>query len=107
VLPAVGDTNRDRGDYESKLTLIVDLINLSLKIRGVTHLHLAYRIKSVTRSSNRGESVLRRTQSNRYLTSEITFLYQRPKDREGGQDGGPLDRWRDWVDMCHVLIHEA
>jgi hypothetical protein len=83
----------DGGDSKPKLTLdLMDPTNLRSKVRVVTHLRLACMIKSATRSSSEGRSALRRTQDDGGLVSEVTFLYRRPKDGEGGQDGGPLDR---------------
>jgi hypothetical protein len=83
----------DHRDSMPKLTLDhMDPTNLRPKVRVATHLRLACRIKSVTRSSSGGGSALRRTQGDGGLASKVTFLYRRPEDGEGGQDGGPLDR---------------
>jgi hypothetical protein len=83
---------KDRGDSEPKLTLDrMNPTNLRSEVRVVTHICLTCRIKSATRNSSRGRSA-RRTQCDGGLASEITFLYRRPEDGEGGQDGGLLDK---------------
>jgi hypothetical protein len=75
----------DREDSKPKLTLDrMDPTNLHPKVRVATHLRLICRIKSATRSSSRGGSALQRTQGDRDITSEVTFVYLRPEDGEGG-----------------------
>jgi hypothetical protein len=71
----LGMRTEDRGDSEPKLTLDrMDPTNLRSEVRVVTHIRLACRIKSATRSSSGGRSA-RRTQCDGGIASEITFLY--------------------------------
>jgi hypothetical protein len=64
----------------------MDPTDLHSQIRVVIHLRLPYRI-----SSSRDGSALWRTQDGRGLASEVTFLYRKPEDDEGGQDGDLMD----------------
>jgi hypothetical protein len=78
ILHVLGMRTEDCGDSEPKLTLDrMDPTNLRPEVRVATHLRLACRIKSATRSSSGGGSALWRTQGDGDLASEITFLYRR------------------------------
>jgi hypothetical protein len=93
VIAVLGMRTEDREDSKLRLTLDrMDPTNHRPKVRVATHLCLTCKIKSATRSSSGGGSALRRTQGNGGLTSMVTFLYRRPEDGEGAQDGGLLDR---------------
>jgi hypothetical protein len=83
------------GDSEPKLTLDrMNPTNLHPEVRVATHLRLACRIKSATRSSNGGRSALRRTQGDGGLTSEVTFFTEGRRTAKGARTE---IRWTDDV----------